>query len=82
MAIIRPSADLRNKYKEISELCKTTQQPIYITVNGKEDTALIDSDVLDELYRTIDLMQKINQGISDVNAGRVLSIEEARKKLL
>lgn len=82
MAIIRPSADLRNKYKEISELCKTTQQPVYITVNGKEDTAIIDSNVLDELYQTISLMQKINQGIADVNAGRIISLEEAKKKLL
>lgn len=82
MAIIRPSADLRNKYKEISELCKSTQQPIYITVNGREDTAIIDSNVLDELYRTIELMQAINQGIADVNAGRTVSIEDAKKKLL
>ena len=50
MAIIRPSADLRNKYKEISELCKLTQEPVYITVNGKEDTVIIASNVLDELY--------------------------------
>ena len=81
MVIIGPSADLRNKYKEIGELCKVTQEPIYITVNGKEDTAIIDSHVLDGLYQTIDLMQKINEGIADVNAGRTMSLEEAKKKL-
>ena len=82
MAIIRPSADLRNKYKEISELCKNTGQPVYITVNGREDTAIIDSNVLDELYQTIKLMQEINQGIADVNSERVMSLEDAKKKLL
>lgn len=82
MAIIRPSADLRNKYKEISELCKITQEPIYITVNGKEDTAIVSVSVLDELYQTISLMQKINEGIMDVNAGRSMSLKEAKKKLL
>lgn len=82
MAIIRPSADLRNRYKEISELCKNTGQPVYITVNGREDTAIIDSHVLDELYKTIKLMQEINQGIADVNSGRVMSLEDAKKKLL
>ena len=82
MAIIRPSADIRNKYKEISELCKSTQQPVYITVNGREDTVIIDSNVLDELSQTIRLLQEINQGISDVTAGRVMSIEDAKKKLL
>ena len=82
MAIIRPSADLRNRSKEIAELCKSTGQPVYITVNGREDTAIIDSAVLDELYQTIDLMQKINQGIADVRAGRIMSLDEAKKKLL
>ena len=82
MAIIRPSADLRNKYKEISELCKTTGQPVYITVNGREDTAIVDSKIIDELYQTIRLMQEINQGIADVNTGRIMSLEDAKKKLL
>ena len=82
MAIIRPSADLRNKYKEISELCKTTGQPVYITVNGREDTAIVDSKIIDELYQTIKLMQEINQGIADVNAGRIMSLEDAKQKLL
>ena len=82
MAIIRPSADLRNKYKEIAELCKKTGRPVYITVNGREDTVLLDSSVLDELYQTIELMQEINKGIADVHAGRTMSLEEAKKKLL
>ena len=82
MAIIRPSADLRNKYKEISELCKTTGQPVYITVNGREDTAIVDSKIIDEIYQTIKLMQEINQGIADVNTGRIMSLEDAKKRLL
>jgi PHD/YefM family antitoxin component YafN of YafNO toxin-antitoxin module len=82
MATIKPSSDLRNKYKEISEPCKVTQEPFCITANGKEDTATIESHVLDELYQTIDLMQKINEGIADVNAGRTVSLEEAKKRLL
>ena len=82
MAIIRPSADLRNHYKEISELCKTTNEPVYITVNGREDTVLVSADLLDELYSTISLMQKINQAISDVNSGKTMTLEEVKKKLL
>jgi hypothetical protein len=82
MAIIRSSADLRNKYKEISELCKATGQPIYITVNGRVDTAIIDPNVLDELYKTIALAQGINLGISDINSGKIMFIEDAKKKLL
>ena len=80
MAIIRPSADLRNKYKEISELCKATNEPVYITVNGKEDVALISSDVLDELYETIDLLTKLNRSLKDINDGRLTPSSEIKKK--
>ncbi len=75
MAIIKPSADLRNKYKETSELCKLTQGPVYITVNDKNDTTIIASNVFN-------LMQKINEGIADVNTGKIMSLEEAKNKLL
>ena len=75
MEIIRPSADLRNKYKEISEPCKLTQEPVYITVNGREDTVIIASSASN-------LMQKINEGIADANADRIMSLEEAKNKLL
>ncbi len=75
MAIIRPSADLRNKYKETSELCKLNQGFVYINVNGKNDTAIITSNVFN-------LMQKINEGIADVNTGKIMSLEEAKNKLL
>ena len=40
MPNIRPSSDIRNNYPEISRLCKETGRPVYITVNGKGDTAI------------------------------------------
>lgn len=79
MAIIRPSADLRNHYKEISEICKQTNQPVYITVNGREDTAIVSQSLLDELYETIKLMQALNEGLDDIREGRIISLEEAKK---
>ena len=82
MAIIRPSADLRNHYKEISELCKSSNEPIYITVNGKEDTALVSVSLIDELYQTIRLMRMINQGLNDIQEGQTMTLEEVKKQLL
>ena len=32
---IRPSADLRNHYSEISKLCKENKEAVIITVNGR-----------------------------------------------
>jgi prevent-host-death family protein len=39
---IRPSADLRNKYNEISKQCKETREPVIITVHGRGDTAVLE----------------------------------------
>ena len=79
MAIIRPSADLRNKYKEISELCKSSNEPIYLTVNGREDTALLSYNALNELYATIELLTKINRALVDINEGRVTPLSEIKR---
>ena len=38
---IRPSADLRNKYNEISKQCRETREAVIITVNGRGDTAVL-----------------------------------------
>ena len=36
--LIRPSADLRNHYSEISRLCREDREIVIITVNGRGDT--------------------------------------------
>ena len=38
---IRPSADLRNHYSEISKLCKENKEAVIITVNGRGDTVTL-----------------------------------------
>ena len=35
---IRPSADLRSHYSDISKLCKENREAVIITVNGRGDT--------------------------------------------
>lgn len=76
MPNIRPSSEIRNNYPELSRLCKETGEPVYITVNGKGDVALIDIAVLDEIYARIALYEKLSQGLKDVEEGKLLSHEE------
>ncbi len=80
MPAIRPSSDIRNNYQEISKMCKQTKNPVYITVNGKGDTAVIDIDVLDELYARLDLYKKLAEGISDIESGNIKTHEEVFAK--
>ena len=39
---IRPSAAIRNNYNEVSELCKTSGEPVYLTKNGEGDLVVMD----------------------------------------
>jgi PHD/YefM family antitoxin component YafN of YafNO toxin-antitoxin module len=44
MVNIRPSATIRKNYKEISDLCKKTGEPVYLTKNGSGDLVVMDVD--------------------------------------
>ncbi|RJR20832.1 MAG: type II toxin-antitoxin system Phd/YefM family antitoxin [Desulfobacteraceae bacterium] len=39
---IKPSAAIRKNYNEISTLCKTTGEPVYLTKNGEGDLVVMD----------------------------------------
>ena len=49
MAYIRPCADLRNKYNEISKICHETYEPIYITKNGSNDLVILSNEAYEEM---------------------------------
>ena len=44
MINIRPSAAIRKNYNEISELCKRTGEPVFLTKNGSGDLVVMDVD--------------------------------------
>lgn len=61
MALIRPSADLRNNYNEISKICHETKEPMYITRNGTNDLVIL----CDEAY------EKLKKGIEETEEERI-----------
>lgn len=42
MINIKPSAAIRKNYNEISEICKKSGEPVYLTKNGKGDLIVMD----------------------------------------
>ena len=48
MAIIRPCADLRNNYNEISKICHETKEPVYITKNGYNDLVIMSNEAYEK----------------------------------
>ncbi|MCC8196442.1 MAG: type II toxin-antitoxin system Phd/YefM family antitoxin [Ruminococcus sp.] len=81
MPTIKSSTDLRNHYNEISTLCHETNEPVYITKNGKGDLVIMSMETYDELFGKFELFRWIQDGISDVKDGNTLPLEEAMKEI-
>ena len=85
MQNIRPSADLRNKYNEISNLCKETREPVFITVNGHGDTVIMNLEDYNQMVSELELLKMLAESEDDVIKGRIKpfseSLTDIRKKL-
>lgn len=81
MKIILPSSDLRNKYKEVSKLALEQQKPIYITVNGRGDTVLINQTVYDSQMAELELLRLLAESDEDIRSNNVIDAKVAFNKL-
>lgn len=85
MQNIRPSAELRNKYNEISNLCKETREPVFITVNGHGDTVIMNLEDYNQMVAELELLKMLAESENDAINGRVKSFSDSladiRKKL-
>lgn len=73
---IRPSAAIRKNYKEISELCKRTGEPVYLTKNGSGDLVVMDIEAFARRESMLKLREKLLQSEIDIQKGRTYSIDE------
>ena len=58
MTII-PSTSLRNQYNEISERCKSTGEPIYLTKNGEGDLVVMSVEAYEKQVALLKLKEKL-----------------------
>ena len=79
MPAIRASADLRNKYTDISNYCHTTNEPVFITKNGQGDLAVMSIEQYDKLLSKLELYSKLAQGIKDIQQGKSQDLETILK---
>jgi len=68
---IRPSADLRNHYNEISRQCKEGKEAVIITVNGRGDTVSLAYEEYRRMKARIELLELLSEADDDVKNGRV-----------
>ena len=84
---IRPSKDIRTNYAGISAL--TRENPVAITVNGKEDTVLLSHEdfreqiaYISELEAKIAVYAHLAQAMDDVKLGRTQDADSAFADIL
>ena len=65
---IRPSAAIRQNYNEISELCKKTGEPVYLTKNGEGDLVVMDIETFERKEKMLKLREEL------------LAVEEERNR--
>ena len=56
---IRPSASVRQNYNEISELCKKSGEPVYLTKNGEGDLVVMDIAAFDRRKKMLKLWEEL-----------------------
>ena len=69
MPVIRPCADLRNNYNEISKICHSTKEPVFITKNGYNDLVILSNEAYEKLTEeNIDklISKKFDEHFSDL----------------
>ena len=78
---IRPSADLRNHYSEISKQCRENNEAVIITVNGRGDTVSLSYEEYKRMKSRIELLEILSAAEDDVRNERVEPIENTFQDL-
>ncbi len=73
---IRPSADLRNHYNEISRQCREDRNAVIITVNGRGDTVSLAYEEYNRMKARLELLEILAEADEDVKYGRTAPVQE------
>ena len=56
---IRPSAAIRQNYNEIAEICKRTEEPVFLTKNGEGDLVVMDIETYNKREKMLQLREEL-----------------------
>ena len=74
-----PIRDLKNT-AAISEMCKKSAAPIYVTKNGYNDMVIMSAEVYDRI-RLVSVYEKLMEAEADIDEGRVMEGSASLRKL-
>ena len=71
MPSIRPISDLRNSANDISDFCRQSREPVYITRNGTGDMVVMNIEEYERQMALIDLYGKLAVAEAEISSGAV-----------
>ena len=79
---IKPSASIRNNYNEISALCKSTGEPVYLTKNGEGDLVVMDIEAFSRREKMLALRETLLDIERDrINGAKYNSVDDVDAEL-
>ena len=83
---IKPSAAIRKNYNQISTLCKTTKEPVFLTKNGEGDLVVMDIATFSRRESMLRLREQLVAVEEDRLAGKkgisISEVDEMMKKAI
>ena len=76
MPTIRPSAYLRNNYNEISELCHSKMEPVFITKNGHGDLAVMSIEAYEKFCSRYELYHLLDESLVAEKSGDYMDYDD------
>lgn len=80
MATIRPCADLRNSYNEISKICHETKEPVFITKNGYNDLVILSNELYESLEKNYE--ERLDRLLAEKYDRHYADFEEFKKDII
>ena len=80
MPRIIPIRDLKNT-TQISQMCKESKEPIFVTKNGYGDMVIMSMEAYEEKMMLLDVEAKLAQSTEEFRVGRVMDARESLQKL-
>ncbi len=78
MPQIIPIKDLKNT-SEISELCHSTSEPVYITKNGYGDMVIMSMETFERVSAKLNMYQSLMNSEQQIREGKVHDAKESLK---
>ncbi len=80
MPQIIPIRDLKNT-GEISQMCKESDEPIFITKNGYGDMVIMSMEVYKEKMFMLDVYDKLMAAEEEIKTGKILDADSSVKSI-